>query len=505
MSTSDFEAPQRELKAHAASGFVFSSAAQITRLITQFLTLFITARLLGPTDFGLIAMVYPIYGFALIFQNLGINQAIIQRPTITHEQLNSFFWINVGLGAGICLILTALSPLVAVFYHESRVTGLTVAMAVLVFIGGLGNIHGALMVRRLQFRLQTSLNIAAAIASLVATVVLAIVFKSVWALYSGLLVSTLLTFLGSWVLVQWRPSGPKLASDTPELMRFGLGVAVANLANIAATSVTSAVIGHNFGARITGLYDRASRLVSSPLQQIAAPVNQVTGPILYRLHDDEPRYVRTFLRMSALLVFILVPFITWTVAMPDTIIRVLMGRRWLEATPLFVALSLMVLPQFINGVVGWIFVTQGRPGDNARWGAFNASVTIVTVLASAPFGVLAVAVSLACSEFIRLPLITLYACRIGPVKIHHVAGILFPRLLGGLAAYVCLSLLHMSGLNAILMLPLGLAISYAIGAAVVGLFPAGRQSLIADAGFVLFTGRQIWERAGKPLMASRSS
>ena len=128
------------------------------------------------------------------------------------------------------------------------------------------------------------------------------------------------------------------------------------------------MIGHDFGARVTGLYDRASRLVSSPLQQIAAPVNQVTGPILYRLHDDEARYVRTFLRMSALLVFILVPFITWTVAMPDTIIRVMMGPKWLEATPLFVSLSLMVLPQFINGVVGWIFVTQGRPGDNGRWG-----------------------------------------------------------------------------------------------------------------------------------------
>ena len=86
-------------------------------------------------------MVYPIYGFALIFQNLGINQAIIQRPTITHDQLNSFFWINVALGAAICVVLTVLSPFVAGFYHEGRVAGLTVAMSVLVFVGGLGNIH----------------------------------------------------------------------------------------------------------------------------------------------------------------------------------------------------------------------------------------------------------------------------------------------------------------------------------------------------------------------------
>lgn len=49
-----------------------------------------------PADFGLIAMASPVYGFVYLFQDLGLGLATVQRPNITHAQVNFFLWLLCG-------------------------------------------------------------------------------------------------------------------------------------------------------------------------------------------------------------------------------------------------------------------------------------------------------------------------------------------------------------------------------------------------------------------------
>jgi PST family polysaccharide transporter len=500
----DFDPPHGDMKYHAANGFIYSTLAQGLKIVTQFLSVIIMARLLVPTDFGIIAMVYPIYNFALIFQNLGMNQAIIQRHNLTSAQLNSFFWVNVSIGLLICLILIGISPGVAWFYKNQATMPLTIGMALLVAIGGLGNIHGAIMVRKLQFRLQNIFNIASTLLSFLVSVLIGYLWRSYWSLYFGMCVGSLVSLIGSWMMVKWRPSRPGLVPETFEMMRFGLGVTTANLADLIANGLVSAVIGHSLGDRIIGLYDRATRLISAPLQQIQAPLNQVTGPILYRLHDNEENYIRIYRRMAGLLLLIIIPFITWAVGMPQLLIGVVMGKKWLDLTPIFVGMSLAILPQLTNGIIGWIFVSQGRSSDNGRWGLFNASVTVAALFIGLPNGIVGIAWAFAISQFLRLPLIIWFACRTGPVAYRHILEVILPRAFAGLISFGVLTLLPQDRLPAPVTLILGISLSYSTAISVLALFPSGRKALIGDAGFVKFTverrfGNQLREAGLGPL------
>ena len=442
MESSIFDPPHKDLKKHAASGFVFSGLAQASKLLTQFISVVVMARLLEPSDFGLVAMVSPVYAFAVLFHDLGLSQATMQRPQLTSSQVNSFFWINVGVGMIVCSTLIAFSPVVGWFYGDPRTVALTIAMALLVFIGGLGNQHGAIMTRRMQFRAQAISGIISAIVGLAAAIGWGYFWGGYWALYVGMAVTTVLQMIGVWVCVKWRPGWPALADETFEMLKYGLGITSANLTTFVVQSANSVVVGRVLGERPLGLYDRASRLLSLPLQQMIYPISGVVVPILYRLHDDDARYRGTFLRTIGSITLAISPGVIWAIVLADLLVPTLLGAKWQETTPLFAALSLAALPQLINGSANWLFVTQGRSGDLMRWSFFSGVVSMAALLIGIFFGIVGVAVASVVSQFLRTPFLWWYACRTGPVRLSSVMYTLMPQAAGCVAACVALEALR---------------------------------------------------------------
>ena len=64
----------------------------------------IVARILVPGDYGLMTMATIITGYAFIFNELGLGQAIIQSPHVTEKQLSSLFYFSFLLSLFLCTI-----------------------------------------------------------------------------------------------------------------------------------------------------------------------------------------------------------------------------------------------------------------------------------------------------------------------------------------------------------------------------------------------------------------
>ena len=112
----------------------------------------ILARLLIPSDFGLIAMVVVFSNFAAIFSGFGLTSAIVQKKEVSDEALSSTFWINVGLGALLTVALAASAPLIAAFYAQPRLTPLIVFISTTFFIASFGNVQNGLLTKRMNFK-----------------------------------------------------------------------------------------------------------------------------------------------------------------------------------------------------------------------------------------------------------------------------------------------------------------------------------------------------------------
>ena len=90
----------------------------------------ILARILTPRDYGMMAMVVAITGFANIFINLGLSTATIQRANINHAQVSTLFWINGIISVSLGVILVVSSPLVAQFYERSELRAVMSALSI---------------------------------------------------------------------------------------------------------------------------------------------------------------------------------------------------------------------------------------------------------------------------------------------------------------------------------------------------------------------------------------
>ncbi|WP_445928558.1 oligosaccharide flippase family protein [Methylocystis sp. IM4] len=134
----------------------WSGADLILRQLVQFIVSVTLARLLAPSDFGVIALLGLFSGIALVFVDGGMSLALISRRGGAPDEETSVFWFNIVMGVICAGLLTFISPLVARFYDQPVLQPLMSVVSAQVIIGSLGSVHSALLTRSLRFRSSSS-------------------------------------------------------------------------------------------------------------------------------------------------------------------------------------------------------------------------------------------------------------------------------------------------------------------------------------------------------------
>lgn len=464
----------------ALRGGLLTGFAQGIRIAIQFLSVVILARLLVPEDFGLVASVAPIVAFVGLFQNLGLQQAVIQRREISQRQLNQVFWVSAAVGLCCTAIVAALAPAVALFYDDARMTGITLASGAPLFLFSFAALPLALMNRRLQFG-QLALNdVMAALAGLIATVVAAYAGMGYWSLVMGPAVSAIVTLAAAWRTARWRPAKPELRIDR-EILSFGANLTGFNLVNFFARNLDTLLIAKFSGATQLGYYDRAYKLMLFPLQNITQPLSRLMIPILSRIQDDKKRFRDIYMETNWLLAAITAPGIAALTMTAGEVVGILFGERWLPVAAIFAWLGIASLTQPISATTGWIFICQGRTKTMFRWGVYSSITTVAAFAIGIGWGAVGVAAAYAISGYIlRIPVLAALLHRVGPVSAWD---FLTPQLLfiaSALAAWACYHALPQPWLAwDIVAIAVALALNYGIALVLMLLLPNSRQALLA--------------------------
>ncbi|WP_026621887.1 polysaccharide transporter, PST family (plasmid) [Ensifer sp. WSM1721] len=478
MRASAFDPPEGSLRQSVGRGAVVTGLAQAVKMATQILSVILLSRLLSPQDFGVVAMSAPVLAFVALFQDFGLTQATVQKNSITHEEVNYLFWVNVAVSVALACLMVGMAPLIARFYGEPRVGSLIAAMALQIIAYGLGAQHLALLNRRMAFGRLAMVEIASVIAGLCAAVVWTFVDRSYWALYAGTLTSAVLPTLCYWANSRWRPGLSLKPEGVGALLNFGAGITGFNFANYFARNLDNILIGRYWGEAQLGLYDRAYKLLLFPLSQLANPLSKVMVPALSRMANEPDRYRSAYLRVMPLMLIMALPGVAATIATADLLIPFVLGEQWRESAGIFQALGFAGLLQPLNNPAGWLFISQGRSGDFMRWGIITAVTSVMAFLIGLPYGALGVAVVYALSEYIRTPFLWIYVGKKGPLRFADMLRAASPFILGShlalAAAWLSRPLLPD---QAILAVACAVILSYAVTIAIALLFPFGRQSI----------------------------
>ncbi len=319
----------------------------------------VLARLLGPKDFGLVGMVTAFTGVLDLFRDFGLSSAAVQRTTVTEDQISTLFWINISVGALLGLLAVAMAPVIAAFYHEPRLFGVTVVLAAGFLFNAAGVQHSVLLQRQMRF---TALAVIGVVSLIVGTAIAIGGAKAgygYWSLVAMTLTLPIASTTGLWLTTRWMPGLPRRRAGIRSMMRFGGTLTLNGLVAYVAYNAEKVLIGRFWGADAIGIYGRAYQLVNIPTANLNSAVGEVAFSALSRLQDDPSRLRSYFLKGYSLVLAMTLPMTIACVLFADDVVFVLLGPKWKEAVPIFRLLAPTILTFALINPLGWLLYSLG--------------------------------------------------------------------------------------------------------------------------------------------------
>jgi O-antigen/teichoic acid export membrane protein len=375
-----------ELKRKAIRGGIAKVVGQGMSFVLRLAFTMILARLLSPTDFGLIGMVTAVTGLYALFTTAGLADAAVQTSEITDNQMSTLFWCNILFGAFLSLICMATAPILVTFYSEPQLFWVTVAMATGFLITAGGAQHNALLQRQLRYFSLTLIENFSELFGIAVGVSLAFAGYGYWALVATGIASQSAATIFLWLTTAWIPGRPQRAAGLRPLLRFGSTITLNGLIVYLAYNFEKVLLGRFWGANALGIYGRAYQLVNIPVQNVNSAIGSVAFSALSRLQNDGARLKRYFLTGYALLLTVTMPITIFCLLFANDIVIVVLGSQWIEAASILRLLSPTILVFGVINPLSWLLLTLGLQVRSLQIAMVIAPLVMGAYVVGLPYG-----------------------------------------------------------------------------------------------------------------------
>jgi O-antigen/teichoic acid export membrane protein len=358
---------REELKRRSVRGGAVTITAQIIKAVLQISAIAIIARILTPQDFGLVTMVTAITGFVIVFKDIGMTMATIQKEEINHDQISTIFWINLVFGILAMGLTAAIAPAIAWFYEEPRLVPITIILATGFFIVSLGSQHQALLRRHMRFLDLNIIDIIALLTSVLTAVFLGLAGSRYWALVFMQITYLGISTVGMWIACRWCPGKPAKVSGVRSMLIFSGNLIGHDLLNYIFRNLDHIIIGRFSGSFALGLYSKCQQILLFPVKNINVPIGSVSIPALSRLQKNLTDYKDFYLTTIYYISLLTMPIFMFLFVFAEPVIMLVLGDQWGAAIPFFRILCVAALFQPVTNTTGWLFVSSGRTDRMLKW------------------------------------------------------------------------------------------------------------------------------------------
>jgi PST family polysaccharide transporter len=383
------------IKHQSIRGGAITFVTQGANVVIQLTSTLVLARLLKPTDYGIIAMVTAVTGFAGLFRDLGLSASIIQRDKLTEEQLSTIYWINVGLGALLTVVVASMSPLVGWFYGRPELNLVTAVVSLSFIIGSFGAQPGALLTRKMLFGRLAVAQLSGALVGLTVSIGMALNGFSYWSLAVGALTGGIVTSVLLNSLCGRRPGLAVRGAGVRSMLRYGANITAFEVVNYFHRNLDNILIGRFWGADALGVYSRAYALLMFPINTLRGPINAVAFPAMSRLQDQPEQFRAYYREITAMLAFCSMPLTGFFFIAAAPVVRVTLGDGWQEVVQIFSVLAVVAFIQPPLSLIGMVNLSLGNTKRHLNQGVVYAVCVSGAFATGVRWGPLGVAVGYA--------------------------------------------------------------------------------------------------------------
>ncbi len=389
-----------ELRSKALKGVLWSGIDKAGVKAIAFIVSIVIARILSPSDYGVIGMILVFIAIANIFIDSGMSQALVQRKNRTQEDMSTAFYFNIVVAIICYTILFFSAPLISRFYQVEQLTSILRVLGINIIIQSFATVQRANLQANLDFRTIALVNLAGVVISGAVGIYMAYAGYGVWALVGQQMSSIGISTIVYWLFGKWHPKTGFSKESFKALWKFGSKLLATGIVSTALREVYSVAIGKVYRSSELGYYTRAvqtSDMVAITTNDI---INAVTFPILSSLQDNREKMVQVYSRMLGMTAFFIFPIMTGLAVVASPFISVLLTDKWLPVVPLLQWLCFARMFNPISALNMNILNAVGRSDLFMKLDFSKMPLIVLTMCITIPLGVKAIVIGSFVTTFI---------------------------------------------------------------------------------------------------------
>ncbi len=377
----------------SVSGIKWSAIESYANQGIQFILGLIMARLLLPSDYGLIGMVAIFFAVAQTFVDSGFGEALIRKLDRSEADYSTVFYFNILVSIVCYAVLYLFAPFIATFFDEPILRDLVRVVGLTVIINSFKVVQVARFTIDVNFKAIAKATVASNLISGVIGITLAYYGVGVWALVCQNVLSCILNVMILWYISKWHPQLIFSWESFKDLFNYGSKILGAGLLHTLYVNVNTLCIGKYYTPSDLGYYTRGCQFPQLLGQNFTGVVQRVTFPILAKIQNDDKRLIEIYRKYIRLMSLILIFALILLATLGKPLIILLLGSKWMEAVIFLQIFSLAMLTDHVTQLNLNLLKVKGRSDLLLKLEIIKKTISLVILFASIPFGVVAICFS----------------------------------------------------------------------------------------------------------------
>ncbi len=377
------------LRKQATAGVVWTFAQQFGNQLLGFFVSLVLARLLLPSEFGLIGMIAIFVSIGNTLLSGGLTSSLIRSKDLDEEDFSTVFFFNLGASIFIYAIIYLLAPVIAEFYDQNVITNLLRVYSLTFLIQALSAVQLARLTQKMDFKTQTIISIPATIIGGLTGILMAYSGFGVWSLVASYMTTSCFNTIQLWFYSKWSPI---IAFNREKFMfhlNFGYKLTLSGLLDTIFNNIYIIIIGKYFSPSQVGFYTRAETLKQLPVINISNALNKVTYPLFASIQNDNARLKRVYKQIMQIVIFIIAPTLLFMAVLAQPTFVILFTEKWLPAVPYFQILCLNGILYPIHAYNLNILKVKGRSDLFLKLEIIKKVLVVISVAIGLQFGIMA--------------------------------------------------------------------------------------------------------------------
>ena len=350
---------QPGIKEKTAKGFLWAAVNNGGQQLLNLVFGIFLARLLTPSDYGMVGMLSIFALIATSLQESGFMSALCRKKDITQADFNAVFWFNVLCASAVYALLFACATLIAAFFKEPVLTPLARLSFLSFVISSFGTTPRAKLFRELKVKETAGITFTALVVSGITGITLAWNGFSYWGIALQNLTYCFCMSAGSWIVSGWRPSMNLNLRPLRGMIGFSSRLLLTNIFTHVNNNLFSVFFGRLYGDKTVGYYNQANKWTTIGYSTITGMLWNVTQPVFAQIENAEQRH-RAFRMMLRFTSFISVPSLFGLALIAPEFITITITNKWLPSAELMQLLCVGGAFVPICSLYSNFIISQGR-------------------------------------------------------------------------------------------------------------------------------------------------